>query len=179
LSISVVPAAIAGALLLTLPAFEDDRGLFKETYVRSKFANLGIEDEFIQDNVSFSKLGVVRGLHGDPLMSKLVQVLHGKAFDVIVDARRGSPTFGRWESFELSGDNHRQVYVPAGCLHGFQALSDGVVLSYKQSAQYDPSREIGVRWDDPALGIAWPLRDSAVISAKDRANKPFSALMQR
>ncbi|HET9393803.1 MAG TPA: dTDP-4-dehydrorhamnose 3,5-epimerase [Candidatus Rubrimentiphilum sp.] len=165
---------IAGVLCLELAAFPDRRGLFKETYVRSKYESLGITDAFVQDNVSVSRLNVVRGLHGDPEMSKLVQVLYGKAFDVIVDARPGSQTFGQWQSFELSDENHRQLYVPRGCLHGFQALTDGVVFAYKQSAEYDPQRERAVLWNDPALGIEWPAAAAAIVSERDQRNKSFS-----
>jgi len=163
----------AGALVIELPAYADDRGLFKETYVRTKYRSLGIDDEFVQDSVSYSGRGVLRGLHADPRMSKLVQVLHGTAFDVIADARAGSPTFGCWQGFALSADDHRQLYVPTGFLHGFVALTDDVVFSYKQGAQYDPTREIGVRWDDPVLNIEWPAIEPLRISGKDRANLSF------
>jgi len=165
--------------LLVPTAFDDERGFFKEAYVRSKYEALGIRDDFVQDSVSFSKRNVVRGLHADPEMSKLVQVLQGEAFDVMVDARPGSATFGQWEAFRLSAANHNQLYIPRGCLHGFQALSDGVVLSYKQSAEYDPAREISVRWDDSDLAIDWPSPEAATVSVRDCKNKPFSALMQR
>lgn len=167
---------IAGALLIVPAAFSDSRGYFKETYVRSKYKSLGIADAFVQDNVSVSRLNVVRGLHGDPEMSKLVQVLYGSAFDVIVDARRDSETYGRWQSFELSAENHHQLYIPRGCLHGFQALTDRVIFAYKQSAEYDPARERAVRWNDPALGIDWPAAAAAIVSEKDRRNGHFSEL---
>lgn len=166
-------AGFAGALVIELPAHADDRGLFKETYVRTKYRSLGIDDEFVQDSVSYSGRGVLRGLHADPRMSKLVQVLHGSAFDVIADARPGSPTFGRWQGFTLSAEDHRQLYVPAGFLHGFVALTDDVVFSYKQGAQYDPTSEVGVRWDDPMLNIEWPAVGLLRVSAKDRANASF------
>ena len=167
---------IAGALLLEPAAFPDRRGLFKETYVRSKYESLGISDTFVQDNVSVSRLNVVRGLHTDREMSKLVEVLYGNAFDVIVDARPGSATFGQWQSFELSAENHHQLYVPRGCLHGFQALTDGVVFAYKQSAEYDPKRERAVLWNDPALGIDWPSPAAAIVSERDLRNGLFSEL---
>lgn len=163
----------SGALVIDLPAYSDDRGLFKETYVRTKYRALGIDDEFVQDSVSYSGRGVLRGLHADRRMSKLVQVLHGTAFDVIADARAGSPTFGRWRGFELSAQDHRQLYVPAGCLHGFVALTDDVVFSYKQGAQYDPASEVGVRWDDPVLQVEWPSVGALRVSDKDRASLSF------
>jgi len=165
---------IQGVWLFVPEIFQDERGLFKESYVRSKYRAAGLPDDFLQDNISLSKRNVVRGLHGDPEMSKLVQVLYGEAFDVVVDARPQSPSFGKWESFDLSAENHRQVYVPRGCLHGFQALSDGVVFSYKQTAEYDPRREIAVLWDDGSLDIAWPRKKEATVSQRDRNNKKFS-----
>jgi dTDP-4-dehydrorhamnose 3,5-epimerase len=164
---------INDAFLIQAHAFSDERGYFKETYVRSKYRELGIADEFVQDNVSLSGRRVLRGLHADPQMTKLVQVLLGRVFDVIVDARRGSPTFGAWQGFELSAEDHRQLYIPAGCLHGFFVLSDSAVFSYKQTAEYAPEREIGVRWDDPDLSIAWPLSGPPRVSPKDMQNRRF------
>ncbi len=141
--------------------------------MRTKYRALGIADEFVQDNVSFSRRGVLRGLHGDPRMSKLVQVLRGEAFDVIVDARKESSTFGQWEGVHLRAQEHVQIYIPAGFLHGFLALSDDVIFTYKQSAEYDPAQEIGVRWNDPDLAIAWPLTGNPELSPKDLANRAF------
>lgn len=178
-SLEVRETSIPGALLLVPKAWEDDRGYFKETYVRSKYERLGIADEFVQDSMSFSRKGVLRGLHGDPQMSKLVQVLRGEAFDVIVDARRDSSAFGRWEGVRLSESNHTQLYIPAGCLHGFLALTDDVVFTYKQSAEYAPEREIGVRWDDPDLGIDWPLEQPPLLSAKDLKNRSFREALEK
>jgi dTDP-4-dehydrorhamnose 3,5-epimerase len=162
-----------GAFLIRVAPFCDERGLFKETYVRSKYCALGIADEFVQDNVSFSRRGVLRGLHADPKMSKLVQVLNGEAYDVMVDTRKDSPTFGQWEAVYLRAEEHTQLYIPAGFLHGFLALTDDVVFTYKQSAEYAPDSEIGVRWDDPDLAIDWPLSGAPEISPKDLRNRPF------
>jgi dTDP-4-dehydrorhamnose 3,5-epimerase len=156
-----------------MPTFGDERGFFKETYVRSKYSALGIDDEFVQDNVSFSRRGVLRGLHADPEMAKLVQVLRGEAYDVIVDTREDSPTFGKWEGVYLRAVEHTQLYIPAGFLHGFLALTDHVIFTYKQSAEYAPDREIGVRWDDPDLAIEWPLSGTPEISPKDSRNRSF------
>ncbi len=162
---------LAGAMLLSVPAFADARGYFKEAYSSARYRAAGIPDDFVQDNVSFSRRNVVRGLHGDDRMSKLVGVLSGEAYDVIADVRPGSPTRGRWHGVMLRAGEHRQIYVPAGCLHGFLALSDEVIFLYKQSALYDPATEFGVRWDDPDLAIAWPVAASgAILSAKDAAN---------
>lgn len=168
-----VATSIPGAMRLLPAVWPDKRGAFFENYARTRYRAAGITDEFVQDNVSYSVRNVMRGLHGDPRMSKLVQAVRGEIFDVIVDARRDSPAFGRWESFVLSGENHAQVYIPAGCLHGFLSLDDAIVC-YKQSAEYAPQNEIGVRWDDPALAIAWPdLGSPAIVSEKDRENKLF------
>lgn len=148
--------------------FEDDRGFFKETYSFDKYNALGLTDRFVQDSVSFSSRNVIRGLHGDPEMSKLIQVLRGKVFDVVVDLRRSSPTFRKWQGFYLSEYNHAQVYVPKGCLNGFMALTDDVVFSYKHGAHHDASREVGVTWNEPTLGIAWPLVGEPRVSMKDQ-----------
>ncbi|MBV8333167.1 MAG: dTDP-4-dehydrorhamnose 3,5-epimerase [Candidatus Eremiobacteraeota bacterium] len=156
--------------------FEDDRGFFKETFSVRKYRDLGLTDEFVQDSVSFSRRNVLRGLHGDPQMSKLVQVLRGEIWDVIVDARRGSPAYGRWEAFALSETNHHQLYIPRGFLHGFLALTDGVLFNYKHSAYYEPSREIAVRWDDPTIGIAWPLDGTPIVSDRDGSAGRFADL---
>jgi dTDP-4-dehydrorhamnose 3,5-epimerase len=123
----------------------------------------------VQDSVSRSRRNVIRGMHIDPRMAKLVQALKGSIFDVIVDMREGSPTYKRWEGFELSDDNHRQLYVPAGFAHGFLAQSDEVVVMYKMSAHYDPAFERGVRWNEPSVGIVWPLTGEPIVSPKDAA----------
>ena len=168
---------LAGALALTLPAYSDDRGYFKETYSSGRYREAGIADEFLQDNVSYSHRNVLRGLHGSRGMSKLVGVLAGEAYDVMVDVRPGSPTLGRWHGEVLRAGEHRQLYVPAGCLHGFLALSDDVIFLYKQSALYDPGAEFGVRFDDPDLGVAWPIpSEHAILSAKDAANPSARSL---
>jgi len=164
---------ITGVLLLIPKVFQDERGFFKETFVKSRYADFGIRANFIQDNISFSRKSVLRGLHGDPEMSKLVQVLRGEAFDVVVDARPESATFGQWESFTLTESNHHQIYVPEGCLHGYLALSEDVVFSYKQTAEYEANREVGVLWCDEDLAIAWPLAAEPIVSAKDRGNARF------
>jgi dTDP-4-dehydrorhamnose 3,5-epimerase len=157
------------AFLFIPDVYEDDRGYFKETYSTRKYHELGLSDDFVQDSVSFSSRNVIRGLHGDPEMSKLVQCLRGRIFDVLVDLRKRSNTYRKWEAFYLSEHNHMQLYVPAGFAHGFLALTDDVVFSYKHGALHNPEREFTVRWDDPSLGIAWPLVGEPRISAKDRA----------
>ncbi|MGP6159378.1 MAG: dTDP-4-dehydrorhamnose 3,5-epimerase [Vulcanimicrobiaceae bacterium] len=149
--------------------FEDDRGFFKETYSRAKYRALGLTDEFVQDSVSFSTKNVIRGLHYDFAMSKFVQVLRGKIWDVIVDLRTSSPTHLRWQGFCLSEHNHKQLYIPPGFAHGFLALADEVIFSYKHGTLYDPAREGAIRWDDPTLAIDWPLAGEPRLSGKDRS----------
>ncbi len=167
----VTELSIDNARLLIPRTFADDRGYFKETYRASRYAEVGITETFVQDNVSLSKRMTLRGLHADPRMAKLVQVLRGAAYDVLVDLRPESPTFRRWHAVTLRADEHTQLYIPAGCLHGFLALEDETVLSYKQSAEYDPATEFGVAWNDPDLAIEWPLGDATPrLSPKDAAN---------
>jgi len=167
--ISVTDTDFAEAKIFVPEVFADERGFFKETYSTAKYRALGLNDNFVQDSVSFSKKNVLRGLHFDRRMSKLVQVLRGRIYDVIADLREGSPTHLRWQGFYLSGDDHRQLYVPPGFAHGFLALTDDVVFSYKHGALYDPAYEGSIRWDDPTLAIAWPLDGEPLVSAKDRA----------
>jgi dTDP-4-dehydrorhamnose 3,5-epimerase len=168
---------IDGALLIVPRVFADDRGYFKETYAEPRYRQAGVGDTFVQDNVSLSKRWTLRGLHAARGTAKLVQVLRGCAFDVIADVRGDSPTFGRWWGAKLGASEHAQIYVPAGCLHGFLALEDETLLSYKQSATYDPAAEVGVKWDDPALKIAWPLSGATpLLSSKDAANPTLSEL---
>ncbi len=165
---------LGGSFLLQLDAHADDRGWFCETFVEPRYRALGIEDGFVQENLSHSRRGVLRGLHGDPRMAKLVQVVQGSIFDAIVDARPTSPTFGRWHGQRLDAATPTQLYVPRGFLHGFLALSDDTIFLYKQTATYDPGSEVGIAWDDPDLAIAWPLAGiDPLLSAKDRANPRF------
>lgn len=134
----------------------DARGFFLETYRRSALAELGVEDELVQDNHSRSRRGVVRGMHFQPGMAKLVRCARGAILDVLVDIRRGSPQFGRWEAFELDDEAHRQLYCPDGFAHGFCVLSEEADVAYRCSAYYDPAGEGGFRFDDPDVGIDWP-----------------------
>ena len=160
--------ALPGALLITPRVFHDERGFFKETCSRRAYEQAGVGVEFVQDNVSFSKRGVLRGMHFDPRMAKLVQCLQGEIYDVIADPRRDSPTFGRWCAVELSAQNHRQLFVPPGLAHGFYVRSEWAMLHYKQSALYDPACERAFAWNDPAFGIEWPLAGKEpILSAKD------------
>lgn len=167
----VSTTAIPGVLHIVPKVFRDDRGYFKETFAASRYSQAGIGSAFVQDNVSLSKRGTLRGLHGDPRMAKLVQVLQGAAFDVVVDLRSESATFKQWLGFLLDGSSHEQIYIPPGCLHGFLAITDDTLLSYKQTAEYDPAFEIGVVWNDPDIAIQWPLDGLLpLLSAKDAVN---------
>lgn len=167
----VTKLPIEGALKIVPRVFGDERGWFKEVFAATRYRNAGIVDTFVQDNLSCSNRFVLRGLHGDPRMAKLVQVMSGSAYDVIADARTSSPTFKQWCAVMLCASEHSQLYIPAGCLHGFLSLEDGTLLSYKQSAEYDPAAEFGIAWNDPDLAIAWPLDGTApILSAKDAAN---------
>ncbi len=163
---------ISGAVLFEPDVFGDARGYFKETFSQSKYAQAGIDDDFVQDNVSCSHAGVLRGLHYDPRMAKLVQCLEGRIYDVMVDLREGSPTYRQWEAAELTGENHRQVYIPRGCAHGFYVLSDRALVMYKQTALYDPAHERTLRFDDPAIGVQWPLNGKAPVMSEKDASAP-------
>ena len=168
---------LTGALLLTTCAFTDERGFFKEIYSRERYRACGITESFVQDNISLSHRDVLRGLHGHRSMAKLVGVIRGSVFDVIVDTRSASPTYGRWWGATLTAADGRQLYVPAGFLHGFLALEDETIFAYKQSSAYDPGAEIAIAWDDAELGIAWPLGDRRpILSRRDAANPTLASL---
>lgn len=152
--------------------FSDERGFFKETYEFDRYRQCGVEETFVQDNLSLSRRNVLRGLHGDARMAKLVGVLRGAIFDVIVDLRAQSATYGRWHGAELLAGEGRQIYVPRGFLHGFLALDDDTLVAYKQSAPYDPQQEVSIAWNDPDLGIEWPLRGSLPILSDRDAGGP-------
>lgn len=176
MNFTFTPLELPGLVLIEAVAFEDDRGLFMERYKQSSFAENGITDVFCQDNLSRSARGVLRGLHYQlpPFdQAKLVSVVEGAVWDVAVDIRRGSPTFGRWAAAELSADNRRSLYVPAGYAHGFLVTSDRAVVAYKVSHEYARSHERGIRWDDAELGIDWPLE--ALGAAKPDAAPHLSA----
>ncbi len=160
---------VPGVLVIEPRVVGDARGWFQETYSRERYRTLGITLDFVQDNLSYSRRGTLRGLHlQEPHeQGKLVWVPRGAVLDVAVDVRRGSPTFGRHVAQELSSDNHLQLWIPPGFAHGFCVLSDDALFSYKCSDGYHPESELGVRFDDPAIGIAWPDGERTV-SEKDR-----------
>jgi dTDP-4-dehydrorhamnose 3,5-epimerase len=147
---------LEGPILLEPEVHGDARGFFVETARANTLAELGVTDRFVQDNHSRSAQGVLRGMHFQPGMAKLVRCARGAIFDVLVDIRLGSPAFGRWEGVELSDENHHQLYCPDGFAHGFCVLSDVADVIYRCSAYYDPERESGFRFNDPAVGIDWP-----------------------
>ncbi|HTI49404.1 MAG TPA: dTDP-4-dehydrorhamnose 3,5-epimerase [Planctomycetaceae bacterium] len=163
---------IPGVILIEPKVFGDERGFFMETYHQPRFAAAGIDLPFVQDNHSRSRKGVLRGLHYQlrHAQGKLVRVVQGEIFDVAVDARRSSPTFGRWFGAVLSDSNRRQLYVPPGFAHGFCVVSDSADVLYKTTDVYHPEEERSVLWNDPAIGITWPVKDP-IISAKDQEGK--------
>jgi dTDP-4-dehydrorhamnose 3,5-epimerase len=168
------PLAIPDVILVQPRHFEDDRGWFMETYRASVFAANGIEPNFAQDNCSFSERGVLRGLHFQrppKAQGKLIRVLSGEIYDVAVDIRPTSPTYGQWVAKVLSAENRRQIYVPPGFAHGFCVLGESASIVYKATAEYAPDLEGGIRWDDPQIGVPWPIAEP-VLSAKD-ARLPF------
>jgi dTDP-4-dehydrorhamnose 3,5-epimerase len=157
----------------------DERGFFLETYRRNVLAELGVEDEFVQDNHSRSRRGIVRGMHFQPGMAKLVRVARGAIFDVAVDVRPSSPAFGRWEAAELSDRNGQTLYVPDGFAHGFCVLSDEADVIYGCSTYYDPDTEGGFAYDDPDVGIAWPTDLDLIASDRDRNAPRLAEIRER
>jgi dTDP-4-dehydrorhamnose 3,5-epimerase len=164
----ISPTKLEGTVLIEPKVFGDERGFFMETWNAQRYSEAGINEQFVQDNLSRSRRGVLRGLHfqqPNP-QGKLVYVLEGEVFDVAVDIRRGSPTFGQWEAYILSAENKRQFYVPAGFAHGFCVTSATALFAYKCTELYHPSNEGSVAWDDPDLNIPWPI-DKPELSGKD------------
>ena len=169
--------ALPGVLILEPKVFGDARGFFMETWNRSRYAEAGLPGEFVQDNVSCSRHGGLRGLHYQRprAQGKLVHVLEGEVFDVAVDVRVGSPTFGRWVGATLSAQNRRQLWIPPGFAHGFCVTGETALFCYKCTELYAPEHEGSILWNDPAIGIAWPL-EHPTLSAKDAAAPPLAAV---
>jgi dTDP-4-dehydrorhamnose 3,5-epimerase len=165
-----IKTSFDGLFLIKPKVFRDARGFFLEFYSKRPFAERGIDFNFVQDNHSLSApTGVVRGLHfqNPPhAQAKLVRVTRGAAYDAVVDLRKKSPTFGKWEGFELTEDNFHMLFIPRGFAHGFCTLADNTELMYKNDNFYTPSAERGIRWDDPTLGIVWPVKEP-ILSEKD------------
>lgn len=177
---NVLETALSGLKIIEPKIFGDQRGYFLETWNRKRYAELGIDADFVQDNLSFSRSGVVRGLHYQhpETQGKLVYVLQGEVFDVAVDIRKNSPTFGRWEGVVLSGENRRQLYVPEGFAHGFCVLSETALFAYKCTAFYNPQVEGGILWSDTDIRIDWPVTHP-VLSEKDAKYPPLKEWIAR
>ena len=173
----VVPTALAGVKLIEPQVFGDDRGFFMESWNARAFAAAGLEATFVQDNHSRSVEGTLRGLHLQIRrpQGKLVRVIEGEVYDVSVDVRRGSPTFGRWVAVTLTGENFKQCYVPPGFAHGFCVVSPIAQVEYKCTDFYDPASEVGIAWNDPGLAISWPVREP-LLSPRDRHHPTLASL---
>ena len=167
-----IATKLAGPVLIAPTVHGDARGFFQETYRRSALAELGIEDDFVQDNHSRSRRGVVRGMHFQPGQSKLVRCARGSIVDVLVDIRPDSPAFGDWESYPLDDEKLHQLYVPDGFAHGFCVTSDVADVVYKCGSYYDPEVESGFRYDDPEVGIEWPA-DLELLASERDVNAPL------
>lgn len=162
---------IEGLLVLTPHLFEDERGYLTETYRQDRYREAGINCDFVQENRSYSIRGVLRGLHAQlrTPQAKLIEVISGEIFDIALDARPQSPTFGQWRSNRLSANNKKQLFIPEGFFHGFCVLSETALVQYKCSALYDPTSQTGIIWNDPDLQIDWPLKEP-LLSEKDKKN---------
>ncbi len=176
----VVRTSLPEVLIVEPRVFGDARGFFVETWSRGRYAEAGIDTDFVQDNLSFSRRGSLRGLHlqNPHAQGKLVQVLQGEVFDVAVDVRVGSPSFGRWVGVELSADNKRQLYVPPGFAHGFYVTSETALFAYKCTDAYHPECELTIAHDDPSIGIEWPAGER-LLSEKDRKGLLLADIEER
>ena len=171
---NVNKTSIEGLLVFESEQFSDLRGNFYESYNRRTYESVGIKDDFLQDNISYSTKDVLRGLHCQKFksQSQLVTIITGKVYDVCLDLRKESTTFGKWYSIELESEGKNQIYMPPGFAHGFCVLSDLAVLHYKVSELYDPKNESGILWNDKSLNITWPVK-SPILSEKDKENLSF------
>jgi dTDP-4-dehydrorhamnose 3,5-epimerase len=171
MSLRRIDTRLEGLALIEPVVHRDDRGFFLETYRREDYRRLGVDDEFVQDNLSRSQRGTLRAFHFQihPGQAKLVCAARGMIYDVVVDIRRDSPTYGQHEPFDLSDENNRQLYVPIGFAHGFCVVSDVADVIYKVSSYYDPATERGIAFDDPELGVEWPVSDP-IVSERDHTN---------
>ncbi|MCL4454661.1 MAG: dTDP-4-dehydrorhamnose 3,5-epimerase [Deinococcus sp.] len=170
------PLNIPEIILVSAQSFTDERGYFMETFKRSVFAEHGISAPLVQDNLSSSHQGVIRGLHFQKpprAQGKLVMCLRGEIFDVALDIRKGSPHYGKWVSARLSEENKNMLWVPEGFAHGFQVLSKSALVFYKVTDEFSPAHELGIRWNDPEIGIEWPVANPTV-SARDAALGPLA-----
>ena len=170
---NVIETHLPGVLIIEPKVWGDARGYFFESFQAERYASLGVHGSFVQDNISYSRRGILRGLHlqNPNPQGKLVQVLQGTVLDVAVDVRHGSPNFGRSIAVELSADNHRQLWVPPGFAHGFVVTSETAMFAYKCTDYYAPQSELSILWNDPDLAIAWPQGLEPQLSAKDQAGR--------
>lgn len=180
MTLKVTPTSLPGVLVVEPRVFHDERGFFLETFSAKAYAAAGIDATFVQDNVSRSVRGTIRGLHfQEPeAQGKLCTVLAGSVYDVAVDVRQGSPTFGKWTAVELDGESLRQIWIPPGFAHGFCVLSERVHVEYKCTGFYDPADEVSIAWNDPRIGIRWPI-GAPTLSAKDQAAPLLAAIVER
>ena len=173
---NVIPTDFEGLFVIEPKVFGDARGYFLETWNQQRYREIGIHADFVQDNISFSRKGILRGLHYQiPPQGKLVSVIEGRVQDVVVDLRRSSKMFGKWFSVELDGQSKRQLFVPAGFANGFAVLCETALFHYKCTELYHPEGEVTLQWNDPALGISWNV-ESPLLSAKDKAGIPLKDL---
>lgn len=173
----VIETSLPSVMLLEPVVYADERGFFMEAWNKRRYEELGIPTDFVQDNLSYSMKGVLRGLHfqNPNAQGKLVSVLYGEVFDVAVDVRVGSPTFGKWAGATLSAENKRQLYIPEGFAHGFLVTGKAALFSYKCTDYYNPGAERSLLWDDPELKIDWPLK-SPILSGKDGSGPPLAQI---
>lgn len=175
---TVLPTRLSGVMVIEPRRHADDRGWFVESWNRAAFAAVGLDSDFVQDNHSRSRQGVVRGLHYQApprAQAKLVRCTAGRIWDVVVDIRHGSPTYGQWDAVELDAESQRMIWVPVGFAHGFCVLSEQSEVQYKCSDTYAPAAAVGIAWDDPALGIPWPVSEP-VLSEPDRRHARLAEL---
>ena len=173
---NIIETPLPGVIIIEPKVFGDPRGFFMETWARERYCAAGISQEFVQDNMSSSTRGTLRGLHFQHPQGqgKLVQALAGAIFDVVVDIRVDSPSFGQWFGTELNADERKQLYIPPGFAHGFCVLSKAALFSYKCTDYYNPQNEGGIQWNDPDIGIDWPLEGQPILSDRDRKHSRSS-----
>jgi dTDP-4-dehydrorhamnose 3,5-epimerase len=176
----IIDLPLAGAKLIRPRVFRDPRGFFFESYSEPRYRAAGMPEVWVQDNHSSSVQGTLRGLHyqSTPGQAKLLRVTRGRIFDAIVDIRPASPTFGKWHAEEIDAEQHCQIYIPIGFAHGFCVLSDVAEVQYKVSSPYDAAHECAIRWNDPEIGLAWPIA-APILSERDQLSESFSAYKAR
>lgn len=176
----ITPLSLPDLKLVTPRVFRDHRGFFLETYQEARYEAAGISARFVQDNHARSTRGTLRGLHYQafPGQAKLVRAVLGRVFDVAVDIRTGSPTFGKWVGVELDAETHQQLFIPVGFAHGYAVLSEVAEVEYKVTSYYDPAQELSIRWNDPEIGVAWPVAEP-VLSPRDEAAESFASFRAR